>query len=47
MIYDITMININPKVPQTAQSTPNTVSQVTKRLTFLNLMATPLPMQVC
>lgn len=33
---------VNIKIPKTAQSTPNTISQVTKRLTFLILTITDL-----
>lgn len=44
VIYNIIMININTKVPKTAQNTLNAFSQVTKRLTFLDLTAILLPM---
>lgn len=36
------MVNINLKVPKTLASTPNTISQVTKKLTFLSLTITDL-----
>lgn len=39
------MVNINLKVPKIAQSIPNNIFQVTKRLTFFILTITLLRIQ--